>query len=303
MEITLDNVALVDSEAALRASHAFGALQTGTKQLDDLLAPAFDQAKGTAKKVPGLPATGGILPGMLHLIAGPQRLLSRVLMRTAVMALLPPEQGGVNASRVFYAEFNNDFDPYFVSHVAMEKALTPARVLDRVEIARGFTWDQAVENVARLLPDKVAAEARPVVIVSGLTSLFDPRDRSHFDGLREMLAGVKRCLRTPPVFLLASTPIADGSVFKPRGGHLLYHVAACMFAVSEPRETRSGRRVNEWVLVRHPALPERTIQCWSDPPAPKHVPGRKGRARQDAMLATRTLDDFVTGDRLAKKQW
>ncbi|MBN2154302.1 MAG: hypothetical protein JW839_22800 [Candidatus Lokiarchaeota archaeon] len=292
MEFDYENVKMVDSEALARAPGGT-LLRTGTPPLDEILSPGYVASPKGPQERQKAARGGGLVPGILHVLAGPQHLLSRVLMRLAVMAQLPPVDGGVGASRVFYVELNNFFDPYLVSRVAMEmeRPLNPAGVLDRIDIARGFNWGQAVEIVGKALPAKVAP--RSVVLVSGLTSLMDPSDAASFEGLREMVAGLKRCQQAAPVYMAATCPIADGSTYKPRGGHMLYHHAGVIVAVSGPRETRSGSTVTEWVLVRHVAFPERVLQCWDHAAAEKRATRKHAGARKGDLSTFRTLDDFT----------
>ena len=295
MEYMLGDVKLVDSETLARSS-SNDVLVTGTQTLDEILSPNYVQNHSNAPKSAQEAAKGGgLCQGILHVLAGPQHQLSRVLMRLAVMAQLPPVDGGVNARHVFYVELNNFFDPYAVSQIAMERSLTPTLVLDKIEISRGFNWDQSIEIVAKLLPARIVPDS--VVIVSGLTSFMNPADPTHFEGLREMIGGLKKCQQAAPVWMVATVPIADGSMYKPRGGHLLYHFAGCMIAVSESRETRSGSRVTDWVLVRHPGYPERTLQCWDHAAAAAVKAARKTRARKGDLSTFRTLEDFTAGTR------
>ncbi len=182
---------------------------------------------------------GGLLPGFLHVIAGPGRWLARLLESLAVIAQLPARHGGAGCGKVIYALFDNRFDPYQCSQVARASGLNPAGALDRIAIARRFNWNQSVEVATRI---REHVEPGALVVVSGLTSQFDPAEKSNFDGLREALSGIKRCFETEPVYAIASAPVAMGSTFKPLGGHLLYHAAGCLLAVGPRRlVTRDDR--------------------------------------------------------------
>ena len=295
MEFVYENVKMVDSETLARTSSST-ILHTGTPPLDEILSPDYVSSPKNQQERQKAARGGGLVPGILHVLAGPQHLLSRVLMRLAVMAQLPPVDGGAGAARVFYVELNNFFDPYLVSQVAMEKSLNPTSVLERIDIARGFNWDQAVEIVGKTLPAKVVP--RSVVLVSGLTTLMDPSDAASFEGLREMVAGLKRCQRAAPVYMVATCPVADGSTYKQRGGHMLYHHAGVIVAVAGPRETRSGSKVTEWVLVRHVAFPGRVLQCWDHAAAEKKAARKIAGMQKGGDLSTfRTLDDFSGSSR------
>lgn len=290
MEFSYENVKMTDSETLAIAASRNAILHTGTPSLDEILSPDYSATPKSQQERRNAARSGGILPGILHVLAGPQHYLSRVLMRLAVMAQLPPVDGGAGAERVSYVELNNFFDPYLVSQVAREHALDPSAVLDRIDIARGFNWDQAVEIVGKALPAKVVP--RSAVLVSGLTALMDPSDTSSFEGLREMVAGLKRCQQAAPVYMVATCPIADGSTCKPRGGHVLYHHAGAILTVTGPRTTKSGSQVTDWVLVRHVAFPERVLQCWDHASAVKKAM-KRARGRKDDLSSFRTLDDFT----------
>jgi hypothetical protein len=289
MEFVYENVKMTDSEALARASSSNAILHTETSPLDEILSPDYSATPKIQQERQLAARSGGIVPGILHVLAGPQHYLSRVLMRLAVMAQLPPVDGGAGATRVFYVELNNFFDPYLVSQVAKEHSLNPASVLERIDIARGFNWDQAVEIVGKMLPAKVVP--RSVVLVSGLTALMNPSDTTSFEGLREMVGGLKRCQQAAPVHLVATCPVADGSTYKPRGGHMLYHHAGVIVTVTEPQVTRSGSRVTDWVLVRHVAFPERVLHCWDHAAAVKKSE-KRARGRKGDLSTFRTLDDF-----------
>ncbi len=294
MEFAYENVKMTDSEALARAPSRSVILHTGTSPLDEILSPDYSATPKSQQERQLAARKGGILPGILHVLAGPQHYLSRVLMRLAVMAQLPPVDGGAGAARVFYVELNNFFDPYLVSQVAKEHSLNPTSVLERIDIARGFNWDQAVEIVGKMLPAKVVP--RSAVLVSGLTALMEPSDTASFDGLREMVGGLKRCQQAAPIYMVATCPVADGSTYKPRGGHMLYHHAGAIVTVTEPRETRSGSRVTDWVLVRHVAFPERVLQCWDHAAAEKKS-AKRARGRKGDLSTFRTLDDFSDSSR------
>lgn len=294
MEFIYENVKMTDSEALARASSINATLRTGTFPLDEILSPDYSASPKSQGDRYKAARSGGIVPGILHVLAGPQHFLSRVLMRIAVMAQLPPVDGGAGASRVSYVELNNFFDPYIVSQVAKEHSLNPSAVLERIDIARGFNWDQAIEIVGKALPAKVVP--RSAVLVSGLTALMDPSDKASFEGLREMVAGLKQCQQAAPVYMVATCPIADGSTYKPRGGHMLYHHAGAIVTMTEPRVTRSGSKVTDWVLVRHVAFPERVLQCWDHAAAMKKR-AKRARGRKGDLSTFRTLDDFTTAPR------
>lgn len=253
-------------------------IRTETPPLDEILGPKF-KPRG---KNGG--ASGGMMQGVLNLLVGPQKPLSRVLMRLAVMAQLPPVEHGIDANQVCYVEINNYYDPYYVSRFALSKRLTPANVHEKIMISRGFNQDQAVEIVANLLPEQVVP--RSLVLISGLANYFDPREKGHFQGMREMVNGLKQCLSRPDVYMVATAPLADGSSIKPRGGTILAHFAGCIVVVSPGRKTRAGSTVTQYSLLQHPLYPQRHLKSWS------HAAKKRGKSRVKDLASFRTLEDF-----------
>ncbi len=254
---------MIDADARLAQLAGYPRLPTGNPFVDKLLG-------------------GGLLPGILHVVAGPGLWTGRLLMSLAVTAQCPAGMGGAGCEKVVYALFDNRFDPYRCSQVARAAGLDPAGALGRVTNARGFNWEQAVEVATR-----VPAQATPgtLVVVSGLTELFDPAEKVHFDGLREALTAIKHCFDRELVYAVASAPVAPGSVFKPLGGHLLYHAAGCLLTVTREvlsRETTSVR----YHLVKHPLAGEATTTQAITKPS------RRVRKGQEALRSFRTLDDF-----------
>ncbi len=294
MTTTIDGLDVIDGETLLKTANT-RLLRTGTTPVDELLSAGFDALHSRVTTPGGNQASraavarrGGLLPNVVHVISGPQRYLSGVLMRVAVMAQLPPANGGINARHVFYAEFNNHLDPYKLSRFAMERGLTPSRVLECIEVSRGFNWDQAVDIVARLLPLGIVDDS--VVLVSGLTVGFDPTQTAHYEGLHAMIQGLKQCLRYKRVYVVLTAPVADGSTFKPRGGHNIAHFAGCMLSMSRPRPVSSGSTVHEWAMFKHPLYPERVLKCWNHAPA---ALARRKRGKGSDPATMHALEDFT----------
>ncbi|MFX0098909.1 MAG: hypothetical protein ACFFCS_04960 [Candidatus Hodarchaeota archaeon] len=254
-------------------------ISTETPPLDEILAPKFKNMAGKQGN-----NSGGIMQGVLNLLVGPQKPLSRVLMRLAVISQLSPVEHGINASRVLYVEINNYFDPYYVSRFSLSKGLTPAKVHEKIMISRGFNQDQAVEIVANQLPKQVVP--RSLVLISGLTNYFDPREKNHFQGMREMVNGLKKCLSRPDVYMVATAPLADGSAIKPRGGTILAHFAGCIIVVSPPKKTKAGSTVTQYSLIQHPLYPQRHLKSWS------HAANKRVQSRKNDLSSFRTLEDF-----------
>ena len=254
--------------------------KTGTQALDALLSPGFPADKGDPAKT-----TGGILPGVVHVLVGPTWLLARVLMHVAISCQLPVDKGGLGCERVIYGLFDNATDPHDMASEARALGMDPAVALERVVIARGFNWDQSVEIVAKKVPEQAAPGS--VVLLSGLTSQMEPADPRSFEELQEMIGGIKRCLERPPIWVVATSPVAQGSVFKPVGGNNLLHFAGCIVAVTRRQQQSATTTIVEYRLVKHPQAPERvTKEFFVKEPARK-------RKRKGELSAFRTLEDFL----------
>jgi hypothetical protein len=244
-------------------------LRTGHDPLDRLLGPVNGRS--------------GIAPGILHLFAGRLHHLSPILHRIATRALLPADQGRVGAPKVLYAVLDNYFDPYLLGEVGRQHGLVPSEVLSRVQVARAFTWDQAIENVARYIP--AAAVPGTVVLYSGLTALYNPKDRDHQESLHELVAGIRKNMAAAPVYLVATAPMANGSVTKPSGGNNLYHLAGVLVAVR--RERLDTGTTTIYHLVKHPALAEAEITTWEP------APDRRRAKKHGNVAKIASLDDFL----------
>ncbi|NMC04664.1 MAG: hypothetical protein GYA24_05600 [Candidatus Lokiarchaeota archaeon] len=256
---------MIAADARLAQLAAYPRLPAGNPFLDGLLG-------------------GGLLHDILHVVAGPGRWTARLLEALAVSAQAPAGKGGAGCTRVAYVLCDNRFDPYHCTQVARAAGLDPGAALDCIAIARGFNWDQVVEACTRL-PGQVAPGT--LVVVSGLTDPFDPAGKANFDGLREALHAIGRCFEHEPVYAIASAPVAQGSTFKPRGGHLLYHAAGCIVTVTR-EDLSATTQAMRYHLVKHPLKGEAT--------ATQAIvsPSRKVKKGQDALRSFRTLDDFGT---------
>lgn len=260
-------------------------LCSGMEPLDKLLSlpPRLVSPSRDSKQLPG-----GFLPGLVNLVAGNQHYLSSMLMRLSVNAQLPLVSGGVGATKVVYVECNNHVDPYEISRLALARGLNPSRVHDRIHVSRAFNWDQAVHVVARHVPAVV--KPRSVILISGITSFFDPAaGESAFHGLLEMAGGIKRALEELDVYMVLTGPVARGSTCKPAGGNILAHLAGCIVSIDR-KHVSSGSTVSLLQLLQHPLLPPRAIKSWEHPAAGR---ARKKKGGTTGTFSTRSLDDFI----------
>jgi RecA/RadA recombinase len=198
---------------------------------------------------------GGIQQGLVHLFYGVPRPTARLLQRIAVLAQLPPPDGGLNARKVVYVDGENNFDPYYLSQLAIERRLDPRRTLQNIALARAFSWEQVVELVAEKIAAPGVVEGADLVCIAGLTTMLDPKEARHYQQLHQVVAGIKQLVarRQGSVTIVASTRLHPSSAYRPLGGNVLLHFAAVLVRLDD-----RGKFI-EYTLERHPALPPRRL--------------------------------------------
>ncbi|MHA1821688.1 MAG: hypothetical protein ACTSU2_02325 [Promethearchaeota archaeon] len=114
---------------------------------------------------------GGFINGPVYLLTGgtheDHKYIDRVLMKTAVNALLPTGVGGFGCDNVLYVDGNNSFSPYFIAEFSKIKKLSPRAVFEHILIARAFNHSQMIEIVGEKLEKKRDIGA---VFIAGLTA-------------------------------------------------------------------------------------------------------------------------------------
>ncbi len=210
-------------------------LSSGDKTLDELL-------------------SGGFHRDLIYLLYGDRTSTTNVLLTTAVLAQKSPMNGGLGEGiRVAFVEANNRFNPYTVSKFAVSQRLSPQKVLENIFIARAFTWDQMVE----LLENRLSKlEEVKVVLVSGITTLFQGHEKHTFEDLLRAIGGIKRILEKTKPLIILTAPLHEYSLFRPKGGKILTHFGNVLVLIKE-----SDRYV-EYTLVQHPFMPEKRLLKW-----------------------------------------
>ena len=223
------------SRELLRRSH-LPLLHTGNETLDQLLG-------------------GGIQQGLVHLFYGVPRPTTRLLQRIAVLAQLPAPDGGLNARKVVYVDAENNFDPYYLSQLAIERRLDPRRALQNIALARAFSWEQVVELVSEKIAAPGVADDAGLVCIAGLTAMLSPEEARHYQQLHQVVAGIKELIarRRGDVTIVASTRLHPSSAYRPIGGNVLLHFASVLVRVDD------HAKFMEYTLERHPALPPRRL--------------------------------------------
>ena len=202
----------------------------------------------------------GFQKDLIHLLYGDKKKCANILLTTAVLAQKSYNNGGFGEeTKVAFIDANNRFNPYNVSKFAVSQNLSPKKVLENILIARAFTWDQMVE----LLENRLSKlEAIKVVLISGITTLFQDYQKQTFEDLLRAINGIKEILyKTKPLIVLTA-PMNEYSLYKPNGGKILSHFGSVLVMINE------GERYTEYSLVQHPYLPENRLLKWK-PRIPK----------------------------------
>ncbi|MBY9016491.1 MAG: hypothetical protein KGD68_12420 [Candidatus Lokiarchaeota archaeon] len=203
---------------------------------------------------------GGFQKDLVYLLYGDKKKTSNILLTTSVIAQKSFANGGLGEKiKVAYIDANNRFNPYNVSKFAVSQNLSPRKVLENILIARAFTWDQMVE----LLENRLSKlEDIKVVLISGITTLFQGYEKQTFEDLLRAISGIKAILyKTKPLILLTA-PMNEYSLYRPNGGKILSHFGSVLIMINE------DERYTEYVLVQHPYLPENRLLKWK-PRLPK----------------------------------
>lgn len=203
---------------------------------------------------------GGFHKDLVYLLYGDKKKTSNILLTTSVIAQKSFANGGLGEKiKVVYIDANNRFNPYNISKFAVSQNLSPRKVLENIVIARAFTWDQMVE----LLENKLSKlEQVKVVLISGITTLFQSYEKQTFEDLLRAINGIKTILSKTKPLIVLTAPLNEYSLYRPNGGKILSHFGSVLIMINE------DERYTEYVLVQHPYLPENRLLKWK-PRLPK----------------------------------
>jgi DNA repair protein RadA len=203
---------------------------------------------------------GGFHRNLVYLLYGDKKKTTSILLTTSVIAQKSHNNGGLgDGIQVAFIDGNNRFNPYNVSKFAVSQKLSPNKVLEHIIIARAFTWDQMIE----LLENKLSTlEHVKVVLISGITSLFQSYEKQTFEDLLNAIDGIKKILAKTKPLIVITAPLNELSLFKPKGGKILSHFGNVLVLIND------DERYVEYRLVQHPFLPENRLLKWK-PREPK----------------------------------
>jgi DNA repair protein RadA len=208
--------------------------------------------------------SGGFHRDLVYLLYGDKKLTTNALLTTAVIAQKAFTNGGIGEGiRIAFIDGNNRFNPYNVSKFAVSQNLSPQKTLENILISRAFTWDQMVEILENRLS---RLEDVKVVLISGITTMFEGYEKQTFEDLLRTIDGIKQILwRTNPLIIITA-PLHENSLFRPKGGKILSHFGNVLVMIND------DERYVEYVLVQHPYLPENRLLKWKPRTSKKKVP-------------------------------
>ena len=229
-----------------RKSREIPIMSSGDSTLDDLLG-------------------GGFHKDLVYLLYGDKKLTTNVLLTTAVISQKSYSYGGLggDGTKVAFIDGNNRFNPYNVSKFAVSQNLSPQKVLENILISRAFTWDQMVEILENRLS---TLEDVKVVLISGITTMFEGYEKQTFEDLLRTIDGIKTILWKANPLIIITAPLHEHSLFRPKGGKILSHFGSVLVMIDE------DERYAEYKLVQHPYLPEKRLKKWKPRTSKKKVP-------------------------------
>ena len=110
---------------------------------------------------------GGFAPGPVYFLYGPKKMLSSILMKTAVNSIKKNDEEH-SSHLIAYIDGENRFNPYLISKIAVSNRLNPSFVLKHIIVSRIFTWDQMVEVLYEKL-STIHENKINLVLVDGIT--------------------------------------------------------------------------------------------------------------------------------------
>ena len=220
-------------------------ISSGDKTLDELL-------------------SGGFHRDLVYLLYGDKKLTTNILLTTSVIVQKAFNNGGLGEGiRIAFIDGNNRFNPYNVSKFAVTQNLSPRIVLENILISRAFTWDQMVEILENRLS---ILEDVKVVLISGITTLFEGYKKQIFEDLLRTIDGIKQMLWKTKPLIVITAPLHENSLFRPKGGKILSHFGSVLVMIND------DERYNEYTLVQHPYLPEKRLLKWKPRTPKKKIP-------------------------------
>jgi hypothetical protein len=220
-------------------------ISSGDKTLDELL-------------------SGGLHRDLVYLLYGDKKLTTNILLTTSVIVQKAFSNGGLGEGiRVAFIDGNNRFNPYNISKFAVSQNLSPPKVLENILLSRAFTFDQIIEILENRLS---MLEDVKVVLISGITTMFESYEKQTFEELLRAIDGIKQMLWKTKPLIIITAPLHENSLFRPKGGKILSHFGSVLVMIND------DERYDEYVLIQHPYLPENRLLKWKPRTSKKKIP-------------------------------
>ncbi len=214
---------------------------------------------------------GGFRKDTIYLLIGDRKLTSNALVSTSVSAFLDRNFNKF----VAFVDGNNRFNPYSISKLAINRKMSPTRVLERILISRAFTYDQMIEILENRVTDLENVE---VLLISGITSMWPNYEQHNFEELTRAINGIKKVVKKSNPLIIITAPRNAYSKFKPVGGNSLYHFGHALVLMEQ------SERETKYTLLQHPSMPEKQLR--------KFVPRKPKRGLKPSIHDTR-LDTWM----------
>ena len=219
---------------------------------------------------------GGFHRNLIYLLYGDKKETTRILLTTSVIAQKSRVNGGLGGGiKIAFVDGYNRFNPYTVSKFAVTQHLSPTQVLDSILISRAFTWDQMVEILQNRLSK---LDDIKVVLISGITSLFQDYEKKTFEELLKAIDGIKKTIEKKRPLIIFTAPLHEYSFFRPKGGKILAHFGSVLVQIDDTE------RYTEYKLMQHPYLPEKVL---------KKFKKRKSRKNPQTVTKNRRIDCWL----------
>jgi DNA repair protein RadA len=179
----------------------------------------------------------------------------------AVNCTLPLEEGGLDGD-VFYIDTEDTFRPERITQMARGYGLDPAKVLDRIHVARAYNSAHQMLladeikrmskglNVKMIIVDSLTSHFRAEYIGRGMLANRQQKLNRHLKDLKQ-LATINNALVLVTNQVHSKPDAMWGDPTKPIGGHILAHASTFRLYL---RKAKAGRRIAR--LVDSPNLPD-----------------------------------------------
>ncbi len=205
---------------------------------------------------------GGFQKDLTYLLFGDKRVTSNILLKTAVKAQISLDSSNPSGkTKVVFIDGNNRFNPNKVSKYAVTQKLSPTKVLENIIIACVGTYDQMIE----LFENRLAKlEHFKMVMVSGINILFQSSEKKTLEEQIQVIEGLNEILiKSAPIFILTH-PLSKDTTFNIESDKVPFSSKFVLVLIND------GERYIEYILIKHPDLPEDRRLRWK-PRNPKRL--------------------------------